>query len=152
MRILLALFVLAWSDETADELEAAIPDEVDDSPILDEVEIDDVEISDEDIPFDENDGFDIETFDDDANDPTKLDPDFRPAEDDPRNIIFNNYDDWTIQGNLERMINETFKLHFVQLKDLANPMLLREKLPSYQSIYYSTRYFSISVKKCHFLN
>ena len=161
MRLLLVLFVLAWSDEAADELEAAIPDEVDDSPIADEVEIeeveigqveiDEVEISDEDIPFDENDGFDIENFEDDANDPAKLDPDFRPAADDPRNIIFNNYDDWTVQANLEKMINETFKLHFIQLKDLANPMLLREKLPSYEAIYYSTRYLLCLVVHYYFL-
>ena len=91
------------------------------------------------MPFDENDGFDIDTIDDEANDLAKLDPNYKPEEDDPRNIIFNNYDDWTLQANVEKMINETFKLHLISLKDLANPMTMKPKLPSLETIYYSTR-------------
>merc|ERR1711892_6603 len=102
-------------------------------------DIDELEISDEDLPFDENDGFDIDNFDDEANDPTKLDPNFKPDDTDPRNIIFNNYDDWTLQANVDKMINETFRLHLVSIKDLANPMTMQQKLPSMETIYYSTR-------------
>lgn len=58
-------------------------------------------------------------------DPKNLDPNFKPAEDDPRNIIFNNYEDWTIQANLERMVNNTFTLHLIELKDFANHVTLR---------------------------
>ena len=59
-------------------------------------------------------------------DPKNLDPNFKPAEDDPRNIIFNNYEDWTIQANLERMVNNTFTLHLIELKDFANHVTLRK--------------------------
>ena len=59
-------------------------------------------------------------------DPKNLDPNFKPSEDDPRNIIFNNYEDWTIQANLERMVNNTFTLHLIELKDFTNHVTLRK--------------------------
>ena len=59
-------------------------------------------------------------------DPKNLDPNFKPSEDDPRNIIFNNYEDWTIQANLERMVNNTFTLHLIELKDFSNHVTLRK--------------------------
>ena len=155
MRLVLGLFCLIQAE---DEIEIEVE------------EIDELAISDKDLPFDPNDGFDIDNFEDEGSDPGKLDPKFKPAEDDPRNIIFNNYDDWTLQAsvffleiflcyhieskacclflqkltpelqaNLEKMINETFKLHHISIKDLANPMTLQPKLPSYEHIYYSTR-------------
>ena len=72
-------------------------------------------------------------------DPKNLDPNFKPAEDDPRNIIFNNYEDWTIQANLERMVNNTFTLHLIELKDFANHVTLRAKLPSLEILSLSAK-------------
>ena len=82
MRLILGLICLIRAD---DEVEIEVE------------EIDELAISDKDLPFDPNDGFDIDNFQDEGSDPKKLDPSFKPAEDDPRNIIFNNYDDWTLQ-------------------------------------------------------
>ena len=85
----------------------------------DDVEIEDIlELVEEEPEKDSKKAFDP--------DPKNLDPNFKPSEDDPRNIIFNNYEDWTIQANLERMVNNTFTLHLIELKDFTNHVTLRK--------------------------
>jgi len=85
----------------------------------DDVEIEDIlELVEEEPEEDSKKAFDP--------DPKKLDPNFKPSEDDPRNIIFNNYEDWTIQANLERLVNKTFTLHLIELKDFTNHVTLRK--------------------------
>ena len=62
MRLILGLICLIRAD---DEIEIEVE------------EIDELAISDKDLPFDPNDGFDIDNFQDEGSDPKKLDPTFK---------------------------------------------------------------------------
>ena len=63
---------------------------------------------------------------------------FKPDKDDPRNMAFNDYDDWTIQANLERFVNRTFTIHLIELKDIANHVTLGAKMPNIETLFYNS--------------
>jgi len=53
-------------------------------------------------------------------------------------MVFADYDDWTIQANLERFVNNTFTLHLIELKDIANHVTLGAKMPNLETIFYNS--------------